>query len=210
MRANTAIGEVGISYGDRDVLLRPSFRALVELGSPRELVELLALVMGGPRYHRMLPAFNRSEMNRHFRACVDVIAACCTEDVRELTGYPGERWGTWRPGLMGYREIAALAQSLLRHGMVGVLPPVPPAPGAPAPEASEEFNAAEYVALAVAHLGMAERDAWDMTMTTFAMYSRAKFPPPKSNAPSEAEHDHVMKWLADINAIRDGVPANGE
>lgn len=210
MRANTAIGEIGISVGDRDVILRPSFRALSELATPRELVELLALVMGGPRYHRMLPDFNRAEMNRHFRACVDVVTACAPCDISDLTGYPGQRWGAWRPGLMAAWDIIVLAQSLLRHGMIGVLPPAPPVSGAPPVEASEEFNPADYVALAVAHLGMSEDDAWSLTMTSFAMYTRAKFPPPKSNAPSEAEHDHVMKWLADINAIRDGVPANGE
>lgn len=210
MRANTAIGEIGISHGDRDYLLRPSFRALSELDTPRGLVELFALVHGGPRSHHLLAAFNRAETNRHFRACVDVISACSDDDLTPLTGYPGERWGAWRPGAMGRVEIVALAQSLLRHGMIGVLPPVPAAPGAPPPETSNEFNAAEYVALAVAHLGMSEADAWNLTMTSFAMYARAKYPPPKSNAPSEAEHDHVMNWLAEINAIRDGAPANGE
>lgn len=204
MRANTAIGEIGISLGDRDYLLRPSFKALTTLGTPRQLVELFAFVQGGPRFHPMLPKFNHAEANRHFRACCDVIAACCDDDVSPLLGTAGERWGSWRPGAMRIRDAAILAQSLLKHGMIGVVPPVAAAPGTPPPVASEEFDPAEYVALAVAHLGMSEGDAWALTMTSFVLYTRAKYPPPKSNAPSEAEHDHVMGWLAKINAIRDG------
>lgn len=212
MGANTAIGEIGIYAGDADYLLRPSFRAIATLGTPRELVELLALVLGGPRHHPLLHGFNRAELNRHFRACVDVLAACADRDVSALTGYPGERWGSWRPGAMPAQEIVAVARSLLMHGMVGVLPAAPKVNHAPPPTGSEEFDAASYVGLAVAHLGVSERDAWEMTMTSFAQISKAKFPAPKepgSDAPTEEQHDHVMDWLAKINAQRDGVAANG-
>lgn len=213
MGANTTIGEIGIyAENGTEFLLRPTFKAMASLGTPRELVELLACVLAPPRYHRALPAFNRYEANRHFRACCDVVSACCESDITALTGHPGSRWGSWVPGGASVRDITAIARSLVMHGMIGVLPGDEQKPRADDGAGSEELHMAEYVALAVAHLGLSEADAWGLTMTGFAMIAKAKFPPPKeagSSAPTEAQHDHTMEWLAKINAQRDGVKTNG-
>nr|WP_220125272.1 DUF6246 family protein [Pseudomonas aeruginosa] len=70
-----------------------------------------------------------------------------------------------------------------------------------------EFVAREYVATAIAHLGLSEREAWSMTMTGLIGALRAKYPPTESNAPgarapTAAEHDATMEWFDKIEAKR--------
>jgi hypothetical protein len=54
--------------------------------------------------------------------------------------------------------------------------------------------------MAIAHLGMSEQQAWDMTVTGFVMAMRAKFPPPPRARPTLKELDSMMDWLDKVNA----------
>lgn len=101
-------------------------------------------------------------------------------------------------------DILPLARCLIQHGVTGVNKPMP----RKTDEASDyvkEFYAAEHVALAVAPLGMTERDAWNATMTSLVAALRAKYPPVDANgssAPTADEHDAAMEWFERVEAKR--------
>lgn len=187
MRILTEIGEIGIHAPNRDVLLRPSLYAMSRLPDPVGL--LVALHEGSPR--------------DQFDAALDVLQACTDEDISDLTGHVGSRYGTWVCGSVPARDLIALARSLIRHGVLGVVPKLPPL----ADEQSAytpKFEAREFVAVAIAHLGLSEREAWDLTVTSFILAMRAKFPRPKTGpgAPSAAELDAAFERLDAINKVR--------
>lgn len=194
----TTVGEIGVHVGGAVYRLRPSLYAMTQLGEPAEIVEVFARVMGEP--------VGLIEQREQFRDALAVIHACSDDDLSGVFGYVNER--------MKYvlkkadpAHIVPLAQCLLKHGVVGDLPPLE----RPADQETEyvaEFNARDHVALAVAHLGASEQEAWQMTMTSFVGAMRAKFPEtesgsPGSNAPSIEEHDATMEWFEKIRAARD-------
>ena len=61
----------------------------------------------------------------------------------------------------------------------------------------------------MAHLGIGERDAWAMTMTSLVAALRAKFPQPKSASPTVEEHDATMAWFERVQAMRGEKTKNG-
>ncbi|CAB3712391.1 glycoprotein [Achromobacter marplatensis] len=199
----TEIGEVGVYAGDQVVRLRPSLYAMSRLGDPVEIVETFATVMGG--------AEDEAQARRLFQAALGVIYACASEDVD-----PSSLFGTYEttsgsleyvPGAAPVEHVVPLARCLLKHGVTGALPPLPRRPGDDEPVYVKEFVAREHVAMAMAHLGVSERDAWDLTMTGMVGALRAKFPPAESNAPgakapTKEQHDATMAWFDKIEAKR--------
>ena len=160
MQILTEIGEVCIHAG-RDVLLRPSLAAIASLGDPREIVDVFARVMAGDHMDSL-----------------GVVFACAEEDVSDLFGCYEFRGDAIRytPGLAPAAHVVPLAQCLMRHGVVGVAKPLPRRADAE-DQYLTEFDAKEHAALAMAHLGLTEREAWNMTMTGLVAALRAKFPP---------------------------------
>jgi len=199
----TEIGEVGVYAGEHVVRLRPSLYAMCRLGDPVEIVETFATVMGG--------AEDEAQARRLFQAALGVIYACASEDVD-----PSSLFGTYEtasgsleyvPGAAPVEHVVPLARCLLKHGVTGALPPLPRRPGDDEPVYVNEFVARDHVAMAMAHLGVSERDAWDLTMTGMVGALRAKFPPAESNAtgaraPTKEEHNATMAWFDKIDAKR--------
>lgn len=188
MRILTEIGEIGIHTPNRDVILRPSLYAMSRLPDP--VGSLVALHEGAPK--------------DQFSAALDVLQACTEEDISDLTGYVGSRYRTWVCGSVPTGDLIKLAQSLIKHGVLGVVPKLPPLPDEQS-NFTPKFEAREFVAVAIAHLGMSEREAWDMTVTSFILAMRAKFPRPKgpgAGAPTSAELDEALARLAKINKAR--------
>lgn len=187
MKVLTEIGEICVHAG-RDVLLRPSLSAIASLGEPREIVEIFARVMAGD-----------------FIDSLGVLFACADEDISDLFGFydPGSDSIRYVPGTAPVAHVVPLAQDLMRHGVVGVTKPTPRREGAGL-EYVSEFDARGYAAAAMAHLGLPERDAWNMTMTGLSAALQAKFPLPASESPgagapskneneaNEAWHDRVL------------------
>lgn len=200
-RIRTAIGEMGIQEPNgREIVLRPSLYAMTQLGEPDEIVRVLANVCG-------VPANEQGARLQRLDA-MSVIAACTSEDVRHLTGYhDGQKLV---PGLMEPMVMIVLARRLLRHGITGTLPEQPREPGAGGgPQYVDHFDARGYVATAMAHLGVSENDAWDLTMTGLIGAMRSKYPPapkdpnrPGANAPSKAEYKAAMEWHDKIRQAR--------
>lgn len=190
MRCIVDIGEVGISVGEREVLLRPSLYAMSQLGTPAEIVETFAL---------MQQPFSKAV----FYAAIPVLWACADEDISDLTGYQGRTLRSWVPGKMPAEDVVALARSLMKHGIVGALP----ATGEPkSGDYSAQFHARDYVAMAVAHLGASEDEAWNMTMTSLSGAMRSKYPPQSGangGPPTIEEYDKTMDWFAEVQAKRE-------
>jgi hypothetical protein len=188
MRVLTAIGEIGITAKSRDFLFRPSLYAMSLLDDP---VKLFADIHqeGGTK---------EAEHSR-FLAAIEVIQCCIDEDITHLIGHTGSRPDRWVPGLINHEKIIVLASSLIRHGLIG--------PkfenddiGTKKKEFSEKFDPAGIVSLAIAHLGVSEADAWNMTITGFLLAMRAKFPPQPRTRPNVKELDAMMDWLEKVNA----------
>lgn len=202
MRALTAIGEVGIETEGRSYLLRPSLFSISQIGTPAEIVETTALLLAPePEHPYLLKRFRKERFER----ALDVMYACAGD--QDLGGLIGGMVPTGRgriaysPGVMPMSDIIAIAQALIRHGVLGDVEAEPGRTG----EAVTEFKVTDYVAAAVAHLNMSESDAWNMTMTSFVQVMRSKFPPKPGPKPMTASDvDATLSRLEKINALRAG------
>jgi len=188
MRAFVAFGEIGITAKSRDFLFRPSLYAMSLLDDA---------VKSFSDIHA--PAGGRDIEHARFLASVEVLQVCIGEDITELVGQTGSQANRWIPGLINPQKIIILASALIRHGLVG--PQIDDEDlDAPKKEYASKFEPAGIVAMAIAHLGMSEQQAWDMTVTGFVMAMRAKFPPPPRARPTLKELDSMMDWLDKVNA----------
>ncbi|MCI2809393.1 DUF6246 family protein [Eoetvoesiella caeni] len=137
-----------------------------------------------------------------------VIFACCEADLSAVFGcFESTEAGLkYVAGSAPQEHVVPLAQCLMKHGITGALEPLPRRHDED-PEYVVRFLARDHVALAMAHLGMSEKDAWNMTMTSLVGALRAKFPQQESNAPgarapSKEEHEATMEWFDKIEAKR--------
>ena len=203
MRILTAIGELGITHGEREVVLRPSLYAMAKLGTPEQIVQTFGVLFGAKALNPYFPRESgRRLIAEVFNAAVDVLQACTDEDITELTGHMGSRYGTWVAGAIPMADMVPLARGLLKHGVIGVVPALdlPPVPGAD--KYSTEFDPRQLASQAMAHLGLSELDAWNMTATSFVLAMRAKYPPEKPKGPSKASFEKTMSWLDTVNGAR--------
>lgn len=201
MRAITSIGEIKVSAGDLDWIFRPSLAAMDSLGSPREIVNKFGLLFSAPKLNPIWPVNSYRAWERELiSTAYDVLAACCEDDVTPLLGHMGSKWGSFVPGAMPSMDMVHLARSLMKHGVVG-LKPEGRLLQKPKEEYVPEFKAREFVAQAIAHLGLSSVDAWKMTMTEFSGAMQSKFGKPETLPPTE-EHDEAMSRLAEINRLR--------
>jgi hypothetical protein len=70
-----------------------------------------------------------------------------------------------------------------------------------------EFDARGIAATAMAHLGLSEQEAWQLTMTSYIGAMRAKYPPTEKDAKadprSDAEvYDSAKALLARVKAAK--------
>lgn len=188
--ANTYAGEMGIDWQGREYLFRPSLSAIASLGTPTELVQLLKRCQSaGPD---------------GFLASLSVLLACYQgepEDLDRLTGYVREHRGRLRfvMGAMQPSEVHIIGARLAVAGMVGE-----PKRGKGDGKEAAEFDPAEYVGVAQAHLGMSSTEAWQMTMIELQRAIDAKFPPSeeekrKEEMPTEEQAEAVV---AHVKALR--------
>lgn len=201
MRAITSIGEIGVSAGDRSYLFRPSFAAMDSIGSPAEIVEKFAILFSAPKINLIYPLSAYRSWEREVMATAyDVLVACCDcDDVTPLIGHMGSKWGSFVMGAMPPLDMVPIARSLMRHGIIGLKPEGLPAK--PSEGYTAEFKARDFVAQAIAHLGLSSAEAWQLTMTEFSGAMQSKFGKPET-LPSLEEHDDGMKRLAEINRMR--------
>ncbi|WP_338881574.1 DUF6246 family protein [Achromobacter veterisilvae] len=192
----TEVGEIGVHVDGRDYVLRPSLYAMSRLGDPREIVGIYGDVMG--------EAVNDVGRRQQFSGALSVIFCCTDDDVCDVFGYWTDEG--YVPGRVPPGHLLPLARCLLKHGVVGALPD-PPRRADDEPTYTHEFDARGYVSLAMAHLSLTEREAWNLTMTGLMGALRAKFPPqesdaPGAKAPTKEQHEATMEWFERIEAKR--------
>lgn len=127
------------------------------------------------------------------------ILKCCSDD--ETGPLLGECWFTpsgklrLKPGIMPVDDVITLAQHCMYHGLIG---------DGPEENTSEiregeykpTFDVLDFVYSAVAHLGLSESEAWNMTMTGYRAAVRAKTPPNERNERSRP-NVHINKRAYD-------------
>lgn len=193
----TETGEIGVHVGDSVHVLRPSLYAMTQIGEPAKIVEVYATVM--------FDGLEGRAADDQFADALMVVHACSEKDLCDVFGCYDEQL-RYQPGAADPEHVLPLARCLLRHGVTGVQKPLPRRAD-DEPEFVREFVARDHVALAVAHLGVSEREAWQMTMTSLVGALRAKFPPapdqsPGARAPTKEEHEATEEWFAKIEEKR--------
>lgn len=194
----TEIGEIGVHLQDKDYLLRPSLYAMSQLGEPAEIINIYAQLM--------YDVETEQDKKRQLELAIYVIYCCSeTDDMSDAFGFNDEYEG-YVKGQAEHFQIIGLARCLLKHGITGALAPLPKKIG-DQPEYVKEFNARDHVSLAMAHLGVSERDAWQMTMTSLVGALRAKFPSSETNSqganlPTKEEFEATMAWADAVEKKR--------
>lgn len=222
----TEIGEMRISLSDRSFFFKPSFRAMNEIGTPKEIVEVYAKLNGidyvAPLQHveylpfgaqmQVMKTISKPVYGRHvLSAAYIVMQSCCEDDVSVLIGgwKPTPRGVRYVPGIMPVSDIIIVARNLMQHGIIGKSPlKVPERLEEQGKKTTNEFHASQYIISARTHFDMTRDEAENLSMTEFQMMIKNKYPEPKGLTKEEraAEYDQAkadrerMKALAERKA----------
>lgn len=222
----TEIGEVRISLSGRSFFFKPSFRAMNEIGTPKEIVEVYAKLNGidyvAPLQHveylpfgaqmQVMKTISRPVYGRHvLSAAYIVMQSCCEDDISVLIGgwKPTPRGVRYVPGIMPVSDIIIIARNLMQHGIIGKSPlKVPERLEEQGKKTTNEFHASQYIISARTHFDMTRDEAENLSMTEFQMMIKNKYPEPKGLTKEEraAEYDQAkadrerMKALAERKA----------
>lgn len=222
----TEIGEMRISLSDRSFFFKPSFRAMNEIGTPKEIVEVYARLNGidyvAPLQHveylpfgaqmQVMKTISKPVYGRHvLSAAYIVMQSCCEDDVSVLIGgwKPTPRGVRYVPGIMPIGDIIIIARNLIQHGITGKSPlKVPERLEEQSKKTTNEFHASQYIISARTHFDMTREEAENLSMTEFQMMIKNKYPEPKGLTKEEraAEYDQAkadrerMKALAERKA----------
>lgn len=222
----TEIGEMRISLSDRSFFFKPSFRAMNEIGTPKEIVEVYAKLNGidyvAPLQHveylpfgaqmQVMKTISKPVYGRHvLSAAYIVMQSCCEDDVSVLIGgwKPTPRGVRYVPGIMPVSDIIIIARNLMQHGIIGKSPlKVPERLEEQGKKTTNEFHASQYIISARTHFDMTRDEAENLSMTEFQMMIKNKYPEPKGLTKEEraAEYNQAkadrerMKALAERKA----------
>lgn len=222
----TEIGEMRISLSDRSFFFKPSFRAMNEIGTPKEIVEVYARLNGidyvAPLQHveylpfgaqvQVMKTISKPVYGRHvLSAAYIVMQSCCEDDVSVLIGgwKPTPRGVRYVTGIMPVSDIIIIARNLMQHGIIGKSPlKVPERLEDQGKKTTNEFHASQYIISARTHFDMTRDEAENLSMTEFQMMIKNKYPEPKGLTKEEraAEYDQAkadrerMKALAERKA----------
>ena len=97
----TEIGEIGVHFEGLELILSPSLYAMSKIGDPKEIVDTFHYVMNGSVAHSLA-----------------VIQLCADNDIREIFGYIDHDLN-FNQMYASEGEIVIVAQSLMKHGIVG-------------------------------------------------------------------------------------------
>lgn len=211
----TEIGELRISLTDKSYFFKPSFRAMNEIGTPKEIVEMYATLNGADylavmqhvgnlpfgAQMQVMKTVSKPVYGRHvLSAAYIVMQACCEEDVSMLIGgwKPTARGVKYVPGLMPVNDIIIIARNLLDHGIIGKSPLKVPQRSESQAKTTSEFNVSQYIISARTHFGMTREEAEDLSMTEFQQMIKNKYPEPKGL--TREQYDTVVDASKDDRA----------
>lgn len=222
----TEIGEMRISLSDRSFFFKPSFRAMNEIGTPKEIVEVYAKLNGidyvAPLQHveylpfgaqmQVMKTISKPVYGRHvLSAAYIVMQSCCEDDISVLIGgwKPTPRGVRYVPGIMPVSDIIIIARNLMQHGIIGKSPlKVPERLEEQGKKTTNEFHASQYIISARTHFDMTRDEAENLSMTEFQMMIKNKYPEPKGLTKEERAAEYAqakadrerMKALAERKA----------
>lgn len=194
--ANTAIGEIAIKYNERAYLFRPDFYALHEISESFDITDLFKRLS-------FMYAVRDNEFaysNNDIASCVCVLQACFKgkdlDSLFELTGAMEESTLhkgkiLYRPGAIPVHDLIVLSYDLVKNTLIGK-------PKKKIEASKDENNvcidATEFVGCAVAHLGISNDKAWQMTMIEFQRAMESKFPQElkERNVPTKSSYDKMV------------------
>ncbi|MFV9084521.1 DUF6246 family protein [Serratia fonticola] len=198
------IGEMLISDQERDYFFRPSFANMSRVGQPTGIVEahyelhhgeVGQLIDRAIEAYGTIPAWLIAHINsistETVKAAMNVMQACCDDDITPLIG----EWKGWkrnivrRRGSMGDAEIIIIARELIEHGVSGKAKVRQLQKNENAGDYSPEFRVFEYINAARTHFNMPREEAEQLTMTAFQLMLNAKYPPQKGF--TRGEYDAV-------------------
>lgn len=209
------IGEMLIDAEGKEYFFRPSFINMTRIGDPSEIVaafydlhhdEVAALVQSAQQAFGLIPFWliehikSSSYGRKALMSAIDVMTACCDEDVTPLIGEmrqakaPGKAF-KMKSGAMDAFEIIVIAQSLISHGVIGKAK-VRKLQRHENNQATPEFNAFEYISAARNHFSMSRAEAEQLTMTEFQLLIAAKYPDQKGFTKDEYDaiaNDYLAK-----------------
>lgn len=216
----TDIGEYRISLSDKSFFLKPSFRAMNEIGSGEEIVQMYVAVNGSDYVNMMKkiesttntwaanyltekmlkPKFSVGMLSA---ACI-IMQSCCDDDISVLIGnWKCTKNGIkYSPALMPANDIIIIARSLMEHGIIGKSPLKVPLKQESKQNRTNKFNVAEYINSARAHLGVTREEAENLTMTEYQQIIKVKFPEPDGLTREQHEQSYE-----DAKALRDKIAA---
>lgn len=205
----TELGECLIGTGRREYFFRPSFSAMVRIGSPEEIVQAFydlnhdavsPLFTLAYESYGSVPAWLMDYVSKPgfadktIGAAIIILQACCEDDCSPLTGAmvpslsrPGEL--VWMPGAMSFEEIVIIGGLLITHGIIGKAK-VRKLQRNESGKMTREFNAVEYINAARSHFGISKEEAMRLTMTEFQLLLNAKYPEQKGF--TKEEYDTVV------------------
>ncbi|EHR3368896.1 hypothetical protein KTV32_004625, partial [Salmonella enterica subsp. enterica serovar Give] len=179
------------------------------IGTPEQIVDVFVKVHAGhyPKHRIADPQTLKAANARCFAemaaAAANVVKRCSEGDVAEVIGsylVTGAGRLLFKPGAIPIEDVIQIARHLILHGVMGDQPPEE-FEGKKG-EYSDKFDVRSFVYTAVAHLGMSESDAWNMTMTSFRAAMNAKFPQKeKAKVPTQEKYDEVMDWAEQMLAM---------
>lgn len=185
-------GQFAINADGKKYVFTPSFAAMAKLGSGAELVDMFGIIHGAhyPRIRPTDPDLRKRILTRCYaevmQTSIKVLKACSESDIGDILGYyEYTLTGKFKckPGVVPMDDVITLAQHCLLHGLIGVAPEQKePEPDQNAGEYKTDFDVMGYVYSAVAHLGLSEAEAWNMTMTGYRAAVRAKTPSEATNS----------------------------
>ena len=211
----TEIGELRISLTDRSFFLKPSFRAMNEIGTPKEIVEMYATLNGADylavmqhvgnlpfgAQMQVMKTVSKPVYGRHvLSAAFIIMQACCDEDISVLVGSykPTARGVKYVPGLMPVNDIIIIARNLLDHGIIGKSPLKVPQRSESQAKTTSEFNVSQYIISARTHFSISRKEAEDLSMTEFQQMIKNKYPEPKGL--TREQYDTVVDASKDDRA----------
>lgn len=157
----------------------PALARIADLGRPAEIVRLYA-DLHGPRAAE---------------SAAYVLAVLCDQaDVTPLVGWHDA--DGHHMGAMPAAEQILIAQHLMRHGICGKAKP-----SRGEGKYNSEFDAAEHIALAVAHLGMTPGAAGELSMTELQLTFAAKFPD-QTKARDIPSADEYRAFMERMQAVK--------
>lgn len=188
-------------------MLRPSLEAMDSLGDPEEIVKLFSDLFSKVPEPTPSPDYNALLYKEYWEkitwTAYAVVAACADEDITDFIGYQGERYGSFRAGMVPLDKLVPIARSLLKHGIIGDVERDPFGEQENgSSNSTPRFDARVFVAMATTSLGYSEKEAWNMTVTSFILAAQAKGGKRNSNMPPKEHVEGISDWSKRVDAAR--------